>query len=221
MNYCSHCGERNKQSSKFCIRCGTLLVALTSVRCTICGVANDSEHARCANCGAQLTPHVTNAPEINIPASQSTPEDKPLPSERRTAKSKRVTAVSEPKDLTKETAPPAKPESAPIPQWFMGVRPLTTAPAPAQTEPTPKTSSESQTVPDWLDELEKMPLPSQEPSVPLAKETPPDVATSSLETAPQALPPLPDWLRELQSGNLDEWEISQTKSTSSRAKRSR
>ena len=54
MIYCPGCGTANREGSRYCNQCGSLLVEEEAVSCPRCGSANPSTVAHCQECGLDL-----------------------------------------------------------------------------------------------------------------------------------------------------------------------
>ncbi len=68
---CPVCRAQNKESAKFCKKCGTSL----SLRCPSCGASHEAEQGFCDECGTALAPTSTRAPaSASVPPSPSVSE---------------------------------------------------------------------------------------------------------------------------------------------------
>jgi len=66
---CATCGRTNRDDSRFCVGCGTALVA----RCPACGREAESDARFCGGCGSSLaTPPPTAATPPATPVSEPT-----------------------------------------------------------------------------------------------------------------------------------------------------
>ncbi len=173
MIYCSQCGTKNPNGSKFCANCGARVAKPEGLICPMCSTPNPVETVFCSNCGARLMPLIAEseraapAPPIrglSLPAKPAAPAQEPAPETperahdwladlRAAAPAQAETATQADEDLpewlrsarVEEAA--AQPESAGQPQDSSWLRDLRGA---AEAVPAAPVESAEEAAPSWL-----------------------------------------------------------------------
>jgi hypothetical protein len=203
MIYCSHCGTKNRDGSKFCNNCGARLAPESGLRCPMCSTPNPVENVFCVSCGARLVP-LTAA---SMPESKAPPP--PIKGLSLPAKPE-VTDESTEKEESKGPLEPtsAEPLSAEdVPDWIARLRGVEgEEPSTAEESETTEPKSEGN-APDWMTRLREAqppedtytwpPEPRPEDQIPdWMKQSTEEPAAAETETAAMADEEIPDWLKQ-------------------------